>query len=67
LFRSEMIDFKCSNRYDPEKVSAKGANGLGNKLIAKRLQLLYPDRHELKVNHRKELYEVELSIQHESI
>lgn len=65
--QQKIIDFKCSNKYDPDKAQRNGANGLGNQLIAKRLQLLYPDQHELKVNRGDEHYEVALSIQHEPV
>ena len=63
----KILNFKCANKYDPEKPKTNGANGLGNELIAKRLQLLYPDQHELKINRDNNHYEVELSIQHESV
>ena len=62
------ILFKCSNKYGSDKNSSNnGANGLGNDLIQKRLQLLYPKQHELKVNRSDDQYEVELSIQHEPV
>ena len=57
------IIFKCQNKFDPDKPSENGQNGLGNELIQKRLDVLYPGRHSLRVERSKDEYSVELSIQ----
>ena len=58
------ILFKCENGL-PE--SSKGpifaSTGIGLENLKKRLSLLYPDRHELKINRFKDKFEVNLIIQ----
>jgi len=58
------IHLTCENKFDPHRKPAH-SNGLGNQLIEKRLQLLYPDRHTLVINNQDEIYLVQLSIQHD--
>lgn len=63
----EQITFRCANKYETNGQASKNgseANGLGNELIERRLQLLYPDAHELKVDHHDGHYRVELSLLH---
>lgn len=57
------ISLICENKYDPKSV-ARTYGGLGNELIRKRLNLIYPDKHSLEVDCDKELYRVNLVIQH---
>jgi two-component system LytT family sensor kinase len=63
--RIEIVDggavFHCSNRHDGE---GKGRNrgGLGNELIRRRLELLYPERHRLEITDHDARYTVLLSI-----
>ena len=59
----ERLDFNCSNRYNPHKNGTAKDGGLGNNLIQKRLNLLYPERHRLKVNKKDEVYSVSLTIE----
>ncbi len=59
------IVFNCQNRFDAYRTAKNGSNGhhgLGNDLIKKRLQLLYPNRHSLAVERASDLYKVELTI-----
>ncbi|MEM6628040.1 MAG: sensor histidine kinase [Bacteroidota bacterium] len=63
--KSEFILFTCQNVFDPDKIPSAGEHGLGNDLIEKRLSLLYPEHHTLKVHKTYDLYLVELSIHHE--
>ncbi|GJM32847.1 MAG: hypothetical protein DHS20C18_18480 [Saprospiraceae bacterium] len=56
------IIFKCQNKFDPYKTSTNGQNGLGNDLIQKRLNLLYPKKHVLTVDRHDDKYSVELTI-----
>jgi two-component sensor histidine kinase len=58
----QAIIFKCRNKFEPKRIDTDGANGLGNELIRKRLQLLYPQKHTLLVDRRDDQYSVELSI-----
>lgn len=39
-------------------------SGLGNELIQKRLDLIYPGKHHLEVHKNNELYSVHLTIIH---
>ncbi len=56
------INFKCQNRFEPNHTSSNGYNGLGNELIKKRLELLYPENHALAVDYQDDKYCVELTI-----
>jgi hypothetical protein len=58
------IRFACTNRYNPANTSSEAAaGGLGNELIQKRLQLLYPGKHQLHINTHNHQYTVLLNIQ----
>lgn len=58
--------FSCVNKFD---IHRNGQNrnpkngGLGNDLIQKRLNLLYPEQHQLKVEKLDDTYSVELTIE----
>jgi LytS/YehU family sensor histidine kinase len=55
------IHFRCSNKF---KLSAKPIKeGIGNKLIAKRLQLLYPSSHTLETYKNDDKYTADLKIE----
>jgi hypothetical protein len=54
--------FECENSYQKSHVENKQPGGLGNELIAKRLELLYGSRHSLKVDDSGNTYRVKLSI-----
>ncbi len=56
------IVFKCQNKFQPHQLSSNGENGLGNDLIQKRLQLLYPEKHTLVAGRQNGHYNVELTI-----
>ncbi len=58
----EHIQMICENKFDPYRKNKEDSNGLGNELIQKRLQLIYPERHQLKIAHTNNLYSVALSI-----
>ncbi|MEQ8812684.1 MAG: sensor histidine kinase [Imperialibacter sp.] len=57
------VRLTCTNKYD-SKLPAQAHGGLGNELIKKRLNLIYPGKHELVVDNDNELYCVNLAIQH---
>jgi two-component system LytT family sensor kinase len=61
IFSTEkQIDFKCINK---SRVSTKLENtGIGNELIMKRLQLLYPNQHILETSKGDDTYIVNLKI-----
>ncbi|MEL6943068.1 MAG: sensor histidine kinase [Bacteroidota bacterium] len=60
------IHLTCKNKFDTNR-KPDHSNGLGNQLIEKRLQLLYPNQHRLNITNENETYQVQLSIQHEKI
>jgi hypothetical protein len=60
--KEEAIIFKCQNRFQKHKTTKNGDNGLGNDLIQKRLHLLYPNKHSLKVSKLEDQYSVELTL-----
>jgi two-component system LytT family sensor kinase len=57
----EMIIFDCENKFN-ESANSLEPSGLGNDLIAKRLQLLYPDKHTLDVSNKNQIYHVKLVV-----
>ena len=60
------IVFQCQNRGNENLNLHSETNGLGNELIQKRLQLLYPDRHTLKISKNEDLYKVKLTLNNEN-
>ncbi|MES2558868.1 MAG: histidine kinase [Bacteroidota bacterium] len=54
----------CSNKFDPTHKLQQQNYGLGNELIKRRLQLLYPDKHVLEVSNNHQVYHVILTIEH---
>ncbi|MBK8564831.1 MAG: histidine kinase [Saprospiraceae bacterium] len=56
------IVFECENKFNPNAPATNEPGGLGNDLIAKRLSLLYPDRHRLTMEKNGDLYGVRLTI-----
>ena len=63
LLEKKSIELKCVNKFDTHRQSKIESNGLGNKLIIKRLQLIYPNQHNLQVLKKDNLYSVHLTIQ----
>lgn len=59
------IQLLCENKFDPRLTVQRSASGLGNELIQKRLNLIYPGRHTLEVQKQEGLYSVNLSVNHE--
>lgn len=58
----EKITFDCTNNYSVNMHSDLDKSGLGNKLIEKRLKLLYPNNHTLNVNDINGTYRVKLTL-----
>ena len=57
------LDFLCKNNYQPNPTTADISHGIGLANVRKRLQLLYPDAHQLTIQHSESQYEVQLSLQ----
>jgi len=60
--REKAIEFVCKNRINAHKTGLSEANGLGNGLIRKRLNLLYAERHTLIISQQENHYYVQLTI-----
>lgn len=58
------IHFSCSNTFSPNTVdhTLREEGGLGNELIIKRLRLLYPQTHHLKMEEKEDRYYVSLKL-----
>lgn len=64
LIEQDGYTFECENLYTIGTGQTLADGGLGNELIQKRLRLLYPGRHILKISHESSLYKVKLVIYH---
>jgi sensor histidine kinase YesM len=58
----QQLHFKMSNSINDRKTTPSESGGLGLQNIQKRLNLLYPGRHQLLINHAESAYQVELNI-----
>lgn len=58
----DQIHMSCINRLEKHRRLKTEDGGLGNELIRKRLELLYPDRHQLDTQQNEEEYQVQLTI-----
>lgn len=58
------VKFECSNINKVGK-SMDENNGLGNELIKKRLNLLYPNKHQLNIDNKSDYYRLTLSVNNE--
>lgn len=56
------LRFNCKNNYEPLTKKDPKASGIGLKNVKKRLQLLYPKAHVLKIYDEKNMYEVALTL-----
>lgn len=57
------LDFYCENHFIENPLTQQEAGGLGNDLIKKRLNLLYPSKHSLHTGIQNAVYKVHLTIQ----
>ena len=60
--KAQKIEFSCENKFDSKPSARQPDSGLGNELIQKRLNLIYPEKHTLEVNKTDDLYSVNLTI-----
>ncbi|GEP52662.1 hypothetical protein FNO01nite_33340 [Flavobacterium noncentrifugens] len=60
LVEGKTIVFECENKYNENGKPTLESNGLGNELIAKRIELLYPKKHTLAITNQKNTYKVKL-------
>jgi two-component system, LytTR family, sensor kinase len=62
IISKKTIQLVCENKFDSKPTVRQADSGLGNKLIQKRLELIYPEKHTLEVNKTNEQYTVNLTI-----
>lgn len=61
------LDFCCVNPIDPNRVGTPSGNGgIGLANVRRRLQLLYPERHQLEIHSDSDTFTVQLTILPES-
>jgi LytS/YehU family sensor histidine kinase len=60
--KARKIEFRCENKFDSKSSARQSDSGLGNQLIQKRLNLIYPEKHTLEVDKTDDLYSVNLTI-----
>jgi len=56
------IRFECENAYSNTKDLKPAHSGLGNELIKRRLELLYPKKHTFEVKNENRIYKITLVI-----
>ncbi len=61
------IQFECANKCDLNRKIQNQSSGLGNSLIQKRLNLIYPEQHTLEIFKTENLYNISLSIKNEKL
>ena len=64
FIKKDTVSFECENKYSTVSAKKPNQNGLGNELIAKRLQLLYPTSHTLETIDNDNTYKVKLALHH---
>ena len=57
------LRFRCKNSFHPTTNTENLSKGIGLENVKKRLQLIYPDAHQLEISCQGEEYEVQLAIQ----
>jgi len=62
IIRKDDIQLLCKNKFDSKLAVKRSDGGLGNELLQKRLNLIYPGKHTLIVHKNDDLYSVNLTI-----
>ena len=57
-----VLHFKCSNSYSAQTNTEDLSHGIGLDNVVKRLEILYPNQHELQIEQQKDMFLVNLSI-----
>ena len=62
FIKEDTIQLVCENKFDTQLTVKQFDSGLGNELMEKRLQLIYPEKHTLEVYKTNGQYSVNLTI-----
>lgn len=62
LIEDKKIRFECENIYNENNKLPLEYNGLGNELIKKRIELMYPEKHNLIIKSQNNSYKVNLEL-----
>jgi len=62
IVADKALHFYCENHTSENPMNDHEAGGLGNELIAKRLDLLYPGKHSLEIKEENNIFKVQLTI-----
>ncbi len=66
--QADRLQFTLINSFERAEQEAKSeSSGIGLNNIQKRLKLLYPDAHQLEINHKENTFEVMLSLETDKI
>jgi LytS/YehU family sensor histidine kinase len=60
--KENQLDFNLSNSKPPQAISTNNKKGIGLANVQKRLQLLYPGKHFLKIESASDIYIVQLQV-----
>lgn len=62
VLHNSTLTFECRNNYLPSEASDPNAHGIGLANVRKRLQLLYPQRHRLKIRNEGQQFLIKLDL-----
>jgi two-component system, LytTR family, sensor kinase len=62
LIEENKLVFECENSYQANGSRKPNFGGAGNDLIKKRLALIYPEKHDLKISDEGGIYKVKLTL-----
>lgn len=62
LIEDNKIRFECENTYNENNKLPLEYKGLGNELIKKRIELMYPEKHNLIIKNQNNSYKVNLEL-----
>jgi LytS/YehU family sensor histidine kinase len=62
-FNKNIITFNCDNKYDKTDSERDNIHGVGLEIVKKRLELIYPGKHRLRISKNDSLFKAELQIE----